>query len=221
TTGYAAQGASYDQYELNLTSQQNVKFELTAITGSTLRIKRKGSADDYVALPLGAAFVTTNGNTLTQRDFLAAGSYIVEVQAPANTTGNYTLNTSIDDSDIICRPVVQGSIGITFTGTLNAATDCPSPVAAGTIEDWIVMPLKTGDKFRITMTTTSMPPGFVLRDDRQGPASPTLAVRTANAPGTITLDWTATFDSYHEIVIFKNAGPEVPYGSYTIKIERL
>ncbi|HEX6070581.1 MAG TPA: hypothetical protein VFZ18_12175 [Longimicrobiaceae bacterium] len=83
------------------------------------------------------------------------------------------------------------------------------------------MPLTTGDRFRITLTTTTMPAGFVLRDDRAGPASPTLAVRTSSTPGTISLDWTATFDTYHEIVVFKNAGAGTPYGPYTLSIERL
>lgn len=219
-TAFAPAGARYDQYEINLATQQNVRFELTGAEGRSLRIRRKDGTD-YVGLPLGAAFTTTNGNTLIQRHLLAAGSYVLEVQAPANTTGSYTLNSVIDNSDIMCRPVVQGSIGITFNGQLNPATDCPSPVVAGTFEEWIVLPLKTGDKFRITLTTTTMPPGFVLRDDRLGPASPTLASRSSATPGTITLDWTATFDTYHEIVIFKNGGATAPYGSYTLTIERL
>lgn len=219
-TGFAAAGALFDQYDLTLAAQQNVRFELTGAAGRSLRIKRRGTAD-YVALPLGTAFTTVNGNTLVSRHLLGAGDYVVEVQAAANTTGDYTLTSVVDNSDIVCRPIVQGSIGITFDGALNAATDCPSPVAAGAVEDWIVLPLKTGDKFRITLTSTNMPIGFVLRDDRLGPASPTLASRTSTTPGTITLDWTATFDTYHEIVIFKNAGAAVPYGSYTIKIGRL
>lgn len=220
TTPFAPAGAVYDQYELNLAAQQNVRFELTGAAGRSIRIRRKGTTD-YVGLPLSAGFTTTSGNTLISRHFLGAGEYIVEVQAPANTTGDYTLTSTVDDSDIICRPVVQGSIGITFNGTLNPATDCASPVAPGTFEDWVILPLKTGDRIRITLTTTTMPPGFVLRDDRLGPASPTLAVRSSPTPGTITLDWTATFDTFHEIVIFKNGGSSAPYGSYTLRVERL
>ncbi len=220
TTPFAAAGAVYDQYELKLSEQRNVRFELTGASGRSIRIRRAGG-DDFVGLPLSGAFTTVEGNTLISRHLLGAGDYVVEVQAPANTTGDYTLASVIDDSDVVCRPMVQGTIGITFEGALNPATDCESPVAAGTYEDWIVLPLKTGDKFRITLTTTTMPPGFVLRDDRQGPASPTLAVRTSSTPGTITLDWTANFDTYHEIVIFKNGGADAPYGPYTLQIERI
>ena len=219
-TPFAAAGAAFDRYELSLAEQRNVRFELTGAAGRTLRIRREG-ATDYVGLPLGPAFTTTNGNTLVSRHLLGAGDYVVEVQAPANTTGDYTLASAIDDSDVVCRPVVQGTIGITFQGALSAATDCPSPVAPGTYEDWIVMPLKAGDRFRISLTTTTMPAGFAWRDDRLGPDSPTLAVRSSTTPGTITLDWTATFDTYHELVIFKNAGPGVAYGAYTVQIERL
>ena len=219
-TAFGTAGAPFDQYELNLANQQNVRFELTGATGRSLRIRRK-DASDYVGLPLSASFTTTNGNTLIQRHLLAAGSYIVEVQAPTNGAGSYTLNSAVDNSDIICRPAVQGTIGITFNGVLNPATDCESPVAPGTFEDWVILPLKTGDKFRITLTTTTMPPGLVLRDDRLGPASPTLVVRSSPTPGTLTIDWTATFDTYHEIVIFKNGGANAPYGSYTLTIERL
>jgi hypothetical protein len=219
TTPFGPAGAKYDQYELNLATQQNVRFELTGAAGRSLRIRRKDTTD-YVGLPLGASFTTTNGNTLIQRHLLGAGNYIVEVQAPA-TTGAYTLNSAIDNSDIVCRPVVQGSLGVSFNGTLSPTTDCESPVAPGTYEDWVVLPLKTGDRIRITLTTTTMPPGLVLRDDRLGPASPTLVVRTATTPGTLTIDWTATFDTYHEIVIFKNGGATAPYGPYTLTIERL
>lgn len=220
STRWAAAGAVYDQYELKLDAQRNVRFELTGAAGRSLRIRR-ADAEDFVGLPLSGPFTTVEGNTLITRHLLEAGDYVLEVQAPASTTGEYTLTSAIDDSDIVCRPVVQATIGTTFQGALNPATDCESPVAPGTYEDWVVLPLKTGDKFRITLTTTTMPPGFVLRDDRLGPASPTLAVRTSNVPGTITLDWTATFDTYHEIVIFRNGGPNTPYGPYTLKIERL
>ena len=66
-----------------------------------------------------------------------------------------------------------------------------------------------------------MPPGLLLRDDRLGPASPTLKVAASTTPGTVTLDWTATFDQYHEVVVFKNGGAAAPYGAYTLKIERV
>ena len=45
--------------------------------------------------------------------------------------------------------------------------------------------------------------------------------QTSTTPGTISLDWTATFDTYHEIVIFKNGGANAPYGDYTLTIQRL
>lgn len=218
-TDFASTDAYYDQYEINLSAQRGVRFELTGASGRSLRIRRKGTMQ-YVGLPLGSSFTTTSGNTLTQRHLLGAGDYIVEVQAPASTVGAYTLASAADDGDIVCRPVVQGSIGVTFTGRLDASTDCPSPVTAGAVEDWLVMPLTAGDKFRITLTTTNMAAGFVLRDDRLGPASPTLAARSSATPGTLTLDWTATFDTYHEIVVFRQ-NPATPYGSYTLSVQRI
>lgn len=220
STSFAATDAYFDQYELAVTTQQNVRFELTGAAGRTVRIRRSNTTQ-YVGLPTGTAFTTVNGNTLLQRHLLAPGNYVVEVQAPANTTGSYTLASVVDNGDVTCRPIVQGTIGFTFTGRLEPATDCVSPGGSATdVEDWFVMPLTTGDKFRITLTTTDMAAGFVLRDDRLGPASPTLAVRTSTTPGTITLDWTATFDTYHEIVVFRN-NRATPLSTYTLSVQRL
>ncbi|MEI6738686.1 MAG: Ig-like domain-containing protein [Gemmatimonadaceae bacterium] len=218
-TAFGDTDAAYDQYEINLSAQQNVRFELTGATGRSLRIRRKNTTQ-YVGLPLSSSFTTVNGNTLVQRHLLAAGDYIVEVQAPGTTTGSYTLNSAIDNTDIVCRPIVQGSIGMTFAGELNTSTDCASPAAPGTFEDWIVMPLTKGDKIRITLTTTDMAAGLVLRDDRNGPASPTLTSAFSTTPGTVSLDWTVTFDTYHEIVIYRR-NSATPYGRYTISVQRL
>lgn len=218
-TAFAATDALYDQYELNLTAQQNVRFELTGASGRSLRIRRKNTTQ-YVGLPLSASFTTVTGSTLIQRHLLAAGDYIVDVQAPSASTSSYTLTSALDATDIVCRPIVQGTIGMTFAGELNTSTDCASPAAPGTFEDWIVMPLTKGDKIRITLTTTDMAAGFVLRDDREGPASPTLTGTSSTTPGTISLDWTVTFDTYHEIVIYRR-NPATPYGKYTISVQRL
>jgi adhesin/invasin len=133
-TAFAPAGALYDEYSLSLDAQENVRFELTGATGRTLRIRRAGTTE-YVGLPLGPSFTTVEGSTLVTRHLLGAGDYVVEVQAPASATGEYTLSSAADDSDIVCRPMVQGSIGITFEGQLDEATDCESPVAAGTYED--------------------------------------------------------------------------------------
>ena len=216
-------GALYDQYELALATQQTVRFELAAAGSRTIRIRRKAGANDYVALALGSAFTTTSGDTIVNRVVLAPDTYVVEVQSGgAGASGGYTLRSSVEsDTDVVCRPVVQGTLGVTITGALDPARDCESPVAAGTYEDWVVLPLRTGDRVRLTLTTTTMPPGLVLRDDRLGPASPTLKVAASTTPGTVTIDWTATFDTYHEIVIFKNGGASAPYGPYTLKVERV
>jgi hypothetical protein len=216
-------GARYDQYELTLATQQTIVFRLAAPGARTIRIRRKAGATDYVTLALGTVFTTTSGDTIVNRVVLAPDTYVVEVQSgAAGATGGYTLQSSVEsNTDITCRPVVQATLGVTIVGALEPTRDCESPVAAGTYEDWVVLPLKVGDKLRITLTTTTMPPGLVLRDDRLGPASPTLRVATSATPGTVTIDWIATFDSYHEIVVFKNGGASAPYGAYTLKVERL
>lgn len=216
-------GAPYDQYELTLAAQQTIAFRLSAAGARTLRIRRKSGANDYVALSLGGPFLTTVGDTLVQRVVLAPDTYVVEVQAGAvGATGGYTLQSAAESStDVVCRPQLQATLGVTITSALEPAKDCESPVVAGTYEDWIVLPLRTGDKVRLTLTTTAMPPGLLLRDDRLGPASPTLKVAGSATPGTVTIDWTATFDTYHEVVVFKNGGASAPYGAYTLKIERL
>lgn len=215
-------GALYDQYELTLTEQRTIDFELAAAGARSIRIRRKATAGDYVMLALGPSFTTTRGDTLVHRAILAPDTYIVEVQsAAAGATGSYTFRSAVrTNTDIVCRPVVQATLGVTIQSALDPATDCESPVVPGTYEDWVVLPLKTGDRVRLTLTTTTMPPGLVFRDDRLGPASPTLASRSSTTPGTVTLEWTATFDTYHEIVVYKNGGPTAPYGAYTLKVER-
>lgn len=216
-------GALYDQYELTLATQQTLRFQLAAAGSRTIRIRRKAGANDYVALALGSGFTTTSGDTIVSRVVLAPDAYVVEVQAGGvGATGGYTLlSTAESDTDVTCRPVVQATLGVTIAGTLDPARDCESPVVAGTYEDWVVLPLRTGDRLRITLTTTGMPPGLVLRDDRLGPASPTLRTAASTSPGTVTIDWTATFDTYHEIVVFRNGGASAPYGPYTLKVERV
>ena len=216
-------GAPYDQYELTLATQQTIIFRLAAPGSRTIRIRRKAGTNDYVALALGSAFTTSVGDTLVNRIVLAPDTYVVEVQAgAAAATGGYTLQSSVEsNTDVVCRPVVQATLDVTIAGALEPARDCESPVVSGTYEDWLVLPLRTGDRVRLTLTTTTMPPGLVLRDDRLGPASPTLRSASSTSPGTVTLDWTATFDTYHEIVIFKNGGASAPYGPYTLKVERL
>ena len=216
-------GALYDQYELTLAAQQTIAFRLAAPGSRTLRIRRKSAANDYVALSLGGSFISTVGDTLVQRVVLAPDTYVVEVQAgAAGATGGYTLQSSAESStDVVCRPQLQATLGVTIASALDSAKDCESPVVAGTYEDWIVLPLRTGDRVRLTLTTTSIPPALLRRDDRLGPASPTLRVAASTTPGTVTLDWTATFDTYHEVVVFKNGGAAAPYGAYTLKIERV
>jgi hypothetical protein len=212
-------GALYDQYELNLATQTEFRLELDGPQNRTMRVRRKATGE-YVGLGLGSFFAPPTENPHVLRYVLEPGDYIVEVQAPAGASGAYTLRSALDPVTA-CRPITQTTVGVTIQARLDETTGCPSPVVAGTFEAWYVMILKTGDRLRITLTTDEMPPILVWRDDRLGPASPTLAVRSSPTPGTLVIEWTATFDTYHEIVIAKNGGPSVPYGNYTLKIERM
>lgn len=207
---------SFDEYELTLAQQGSFKVQLTGPSGRTIRIRRK-SDNFYVGEVPMDMFAPATSNPYEIQYMLEAGTYILSVIAPSGTTtGSYTLAT-VPVTSIVCRPITFGTANIVVNGTIDAATDCPSPVGSGH-EDWLVMLLKTGDKLRFTMTTTTMAPLMVWRDDRLGPASPTLKVVGSPTPGTIVLDWTATFDGFHEMVITHMTSVK---GAYTLTVQRL
>lgn len=211
-------GAAYDQYEMTLATPQAFRVELAGANGRTVRIRRKGG--EYVALSPHPNFAPPASNPLAIKYVLEPGTYVIEAQAPAaGVVGSYTLSTALEEG-ITCRPIVFGTPGITLTGSIDPATDCRTPISVEWYEDWLVMLLKTGEKLRFTMTTTEMAPLLVWRDDRLGPDSPTLKTVSSDKPGTITLEWTATFDGWHEMVISRANGT-TPYGRYTLKVERI
>jgi hypothetical protein len=121
------------------------------------------------------------------------------------------MGTAVD-----CDYIVFASTNVTLTDQVKP-TSCTSPF--GGVEQWINLQLKTGTKVRITLSNSEFVPILVFRDDRLGPASPTLVTKVGTAPGeTLTMDWTATFDTWHEIVV---APKTATLGRYTLKIEEL
>ena len=79
--------------------------------------------------------------------------------------------------------------------------------------------MKTGTKVRITLSNTEFVPILVFRDDRL--ASGVADARHQGwqrAGETLTVEWTATFDTWHEIVV---APRTATLGRYTLKIEEL
>jgi hypothetical protein len=108
------------------------------------------------------------------------------------------------------------STNVEFTDEVTPRS-CVGPT--GGLEQWINLQLKTGTKVRITLSNSDFVPILVFRDDRLGPASPTLASRVGTTAGqTLTIEWTATFDSWHEIIV---APRTATLGRYTLKIEEL
>lgn len=71
----------------------------------------------------------------------------------------------------------------------------------------------------VDRATSSEVPFLVFRDDRQGPASPTLVTAKGTTAGeTISVTWTATFDTWHEIIVTSLNGL---LGKYTLTIEEI
>jgi hypothetical protein len=115
-----------------------------------------------------------------------------------------------------CDYIVFASTNVQFTDDVNP-NSCVGPT--GGKEQWINLQLRTGTKVRITLSNTEFVPILVLRDDRLGPASPTLVAKVGNAAGeTLVIDWTATFDTWHEVIV---APKTSTLGRYTLKIEEL
>lgn len=191
-------GALYDQYEFTTAAQAQFRASVTGTADRSLRIKRKDTGA-YVAQMAGTAFNPSNSaGTLFLEYVLAAGTYIIEVQAPsAGATGSYTLTTQLD-STVGCTPAVFGTPNITINDTISSATDC---LFMGGYEDRLIMVLPTGINLRFTLTSAEMSPFLVFRDDRLAELSPTLRTARATQPGAVTFDWTTTFSGYYEVIM--------------------
>jgi len=212
-TGYG--NRRYDRLQFTTTAQQQVDATLAGSNGVSLLL-RNATSGLYVGLQPSAAFSPPTQNPMHLKYVLAPGTYVFEPHAPDSTvTGAYSLSTTTG-TKVDCDYVVFASTNVQFTDDLNPRS-CPSPF--GGVEQWINLQLKTGMKIRITLSNTEFVPILVFRDDRLGPASPTLVSKVGKAAGdTLTIDWTATFDTWHEIVV---APRTATLGKYTLKIEEL
>jgi hypothetical protein len=210
-------GRRYDRLQFTTTSQQQVDASVTGASGLALLL-RNATTGHYVGLQPSAAFSPVTQNPMHLRYVLAPGTYVFEPHAPssdASANGAYTLATTTG-MKVDCDYVTFASTNVEFSGELTPQS-CPSPF--GGVEQWINLQLRTGTKVRITLSNTDFVPILVFRDDRLGPASPTLVSRVGTAAGqTLVVEWTATFDTWHEIVVAPRTST---LGRYTLKIEEL
>jgi hypothetical protein len=207
-------GRRYDRVQFTTTKQESIAASVNGPNGRMLYL-RDTVANLYVGLQPGTAFSPATQNPMKHKYILAPGTYQYEVIAPdASTMGAYTFST-VTGTKIDCDYIVFASPNVQFTDSLSTSS-CLSP--GGGREQWINLQLKTGMKMRLTLSGADFPAVFVFRDDRLGPASPTLAVKTAAVGETVVIDWTATFDTWHEIIVATRNGT---FGKYTLKIEQL
>jgi hypothetical protein len=214
-TNGAFGGRRYDRLEFTTSAQQQIDAQVTGSNGRALLL-RNAATGHYVGLQPGAAFSPASQNPMHFKYVLAPGSYVFEPHAPdAATIGSYALTTSTG-TKVDCDYIVFASTNVQFTDDVNA-NSCVGP--SGGKEQWINLQLRTGTKVRITLSNTEFVPILVLRDDRLGPASPTLVAKVGNAAGeTLVIDWTATFDTWHEVIV---APKTATLGRYTLRIEEL
>ena len=212
---YDPAGSAYDEYEFTLPAATQFRARVTGPEARSIRIRRKDTGA-YVGVMASEGFTPPTSNPLEIKYALPAGTYVAEVQAPdAATLGEYTFAT-IGDSTMTCSPVIFGALGVTINDEIDTATDC---AFLGGYEDRLIMLLNTGDKLKLTLTTAAFNPLLVLRDDRLGPESPTLAVVSSPTPGTVVIDWEATFSGFYEVIMTRtNDGGE---GAYTLQVEEV
>lgn len=208
-------GRRYDRLQFTTTTQQQVDAAVTGADGRALLL-RNAATGLYVGLQPSSAFSPKTQNPMHLKYVLAPGTYVFEPHAPdATTTGAYSFATTTG-TKVDCDYIVFASTNVQFTDEVNA-NSCIGPT--GGVEQWINLQLKTGTKVRLTLSNSEFVPILVLRDDRLGPASPTLVAKVGTAVGeTLVIDWTATFDSWHEVIVAPRTAVR---GRYTLKIEEL
>lgn len=214
--GVSVTGRRYDRLQFTTTAQQTVEASVTGASGRALLL-RNATSGLYVGLQPGTAFSPVAQNPMRLRYVLAPGSYVFEPHAPdASATGAYTFATTTG-ANVSCDYIVFATTGVQFSDSVkNTTYNCTGPT--GFMEQWVNLQLKAGTKVRISLINPEFPALLVFRDDRQGPASPTLATKQGVAGQTLTIDWTATFDTWHEIIV---APLNAAGGKYTLKIEEL
>lgn len=206
-------GNRYDRLEFTTKQQEEIDAQVDGANGRQLFLRR---GDFYVGRQPSTAFSPVTQTPMHLKYVLAPGSYVFEPYAPdATTTGSYSFSTTAN-TKIDCDYIIFASTNVTINGTVDESS-CVGPFNGR--EQWINLQLKTGTKVRITLSGTDDVPFLVFRDDRLGAASPTLATARGTAAGeAVTVNWTATFDTWHEIVVTSLNGL---LGKYTLKIEEL
>jgi hypothetical protein len=207
-------GQRYDRLQFTTTTQQQIMTEVNGPNGRTLFLR--DSRDLYVGRQPSTAFSPATQNPMRLKYVLAPGTYTFEPNAPdASTTGAYSLSTT-PNTPIDCDYIVFASTNVTIDGVVDA-NSCAGP--GGGREQWINLQLKTGMKVKLTLSGTDNVPFLLFRDDRLGPASPTLATARGTTAGeTISVSWTATFDTWHEIIVTSTNGL---LGKYKLQIEEM
>jgi hypothetical protein len=208
-------GKRYDQLQFTTTTQQIIDAAVTAPSGRFLQLRNQDSL--FVGLQPGTAFSPPTQNPMHMKYVLAPGTYTFEPIAPdSSATGAYSFSTSTNAA-INCDYIIFATPNVTFSGAVDN-TSCLGPF--NDREQWINLQLKTGMKVRITLSGTDDVPFLIFRDDRLGPASPTLVTARGTTKGeTVSVTWTAAFDTWHEIVI--TSATVNSLGKYTLKIEQL
>ena len=208
-------GRRYDRLQFTTTSQQQIDAQVNGAAGRALLL-RNAATGHYVGLQPGTAFSPPAQDPMHLKYILAPGSYVFEPHAPdAAAMGSYSIATTTG-TKVDCDYIVFASTNVQFTDDVNA-NSCIGP--SGGKEQWINLQLRTGTKVRITLSGSEFVPILVLRDDRLGPASPTLVAKVGTTVGeTLVIDWTATFDTWHEVIV---APKTATLGRYTLKIEEL
>lgn len=206
----------YDEYTLKLANPTGFKAILSGPDGRQLRVFT--AAGRVVGEMPSDPFAPANVNPLTLQYTLPAGDYLLRVYAPDSaTTGAYTLNLSSDFSNAItdptyCSPVIFATYGSIVTQALTKATSCSF---MGDIEDRYILLMETGESVEINLESAKIAPYLILRDDRT-PTSPAVATKRLTAPGKATVNYTATFSGFHEIIVTSNTFVEE--GAYTVTI---
>lgn len=205
-------GRRYDQHRFTLAQQTRFQAEITGPEGRIVNLR---SADDghYVQTMASEAFMPRASNPLVIRYVLAPGTYYWEIANPEpGVYTDYTLKTTLDPT-LTCKPLVFVTLGVTIEDSLGAG-DCDG-VFSGK-EDWFLLLPRVGKRVDLTLETGAFAPVLAFRDDREGPASPTLTRDIRFKVGeTAQTAWTTTFTGFHEIVV-NNSGPAL--GAYKLTI---
>jgi hypothetical protein len=207
-------GRRFDMYAVTLAQQAAFTVALTGPAGRRISVRRAGT-EDYVQVMASEAFMPAASNPLKVGYILPAGSYVMEVANPdAATLGAYSLATTVG-APAGCDVVTFVWPSVTVSGSI-ASTDCASPVGTGREDRYILLP-NAGTRLAMSVATTAFAPLVLFRDDRQGPASPTLAYDMQTEIGeTAKLAYTTTFAGFTEVIVsHMNAGGT---GNYTLTL---